>query len=59
MSINRRINQSSTLDDAYFDRNHLPEEQVLGESPAYDEDRDEHSLAEKRDRVARFLAGED
>ena len=95
------INQSSTLDDAYFDRNqavqalakmalrlgmkaglrrdpdepgwpvlmidlpagqvgyHLPEEQVVGEWPEYDEDWDGHSLAEKRDRVTRFLAGED
>ncbi len=94
-------NQSSTLDDAYFDRNqavqtmakmaqqlgmkvglrrdldapgwpvlmidlpegqvgyHLPEDQVVGDWPEYDKDWDGHSLAEKRDRVACFLAGED
>ena len=101
MSINRSINQSSTLDDAYFDRNqavqalakmalrlgmkaglrrdpespgwpvlmidlptgqvgyHLPEKEVIGEWPEYEKDWDGHSLAEKRNRVARFLAGKD
>ena len=95
------INQSSTLDDAYFDRNqviqalakmaleqgmkvglredpsspgwpvltidlptgqvgyHLPEDQVVGDWPDYDKEWDGHSLAEKRERVARFLAGEE
>jgi hypothetical protein len=95
------INQSSTKDDAYFDRNqavqamakmarqlgmkvglqrdpnepgwpvltidlptgqvgyHLPEDQVVGDWPEYEKEWDGHSLAEKRDRVARFLAGEE
>ena len=95
------INQSSTLDDAYYDRNqtvqalaklaqqlgmkvglhqdpdlpgwpvlmidlptgqvgyHLPENEVVGEWPVYEKNWDGHSLAEKRERVARFLAGGD
>ncbi|XCN71688.1 MAG: hypothetical protein Q3M24_15410 [Candidatus Electrothrix aestuarii] len=97
----QQINQSSTLDDAYFDRNqavqalaklarqrgmkvglhrdpdapgwpvlmidlptgqvgyHLPEKEVVGEWPEYEKGWDGHSLAEKRERVARFLAGEE
>ena len=38
---------------------HLPEDQVVGDWPDYDKEWDGHSLAEKRDRVARFLAGGD
>ena len=92
-------NQSSTKDDAYFDRNqavqamakmaqqldmkvglqrdpnepgwpvlmidlptgqvgyHLPEDQVVGDWPEYGKEWDGHSLADKRERVARFLDG--
>ena len=95
------INQSSTLDDAYYDRNqtvqamakmaqqlgmkvglrqdtdapgwpvlmidlptgqvgyHLPDEEVVGDWPEYEKEWDGHSLVEKRERVARFLAEED
>ncbi|MCI5121240.1 MAG: hypothetical protein D3908_08640 [Candidatus Electrothrix sp. AUS4] len=38
---------------------HLPENEVVGEWPVYEKDWDGHSLAEKRERVARFLAGEE
>ena len=93
------ITQSSTLNDAYFDRNqavqvmaklagqlgykvglrvdpaepdwpvlmidlpsgqvgyHLPREEVIGDWPAYEKEWDGHSLAEKRNRMERFLTG--
>ena len=38
---------------------HLPEDEVAGDWPDYDKEWDGHSLAEKRERVARFLTGED
>lgn len=90
-------NQSSTIDDAYHDRNqavmamaklamqqgytvglrndpaqpdwpvlmidlpsgqvgwHLPKEEVIGEWPEYDKEWDGHLLADKRERIDRFL----
>ena len=99
MTTDKQINQSSTLNDAYFDRNqavmamarmaqlqgrkvgiltdpdepdwpvlmidlptgqigyHLPRDEVVGDWPEYDGVWDGHSLAEKRKRIHRFLAG--
>jgi hypothetical protein len=93
--------QSSTLDDAYFDRNqavmamarlaqklgypvglrddpdepdwpvlmidlptgqvgwHLPKVEVNGRWPSYDKEWDGHSLAEKRDRIKKFICSDD
>ncbi len=38
---------------------HLPEDQVVGDWPEYDQEWDGHSLAEKRDRMERFLTEKD
>lgn len=93
------ITQSSTLDDAYFERNqavmamaklamsqgykvglrvdpaepdwpvlmidlptgqigyHLPKDEVVGEWPDYEKEWDGHSLAEKRKRLKKYIAG--
>ncbi len=95
---NNLQNQSSTLNDAYFDRNqavmamarmalqlgyrvglkqdpeepdwpvlmidlptgqvgyHLPGKEVVGNWPEYKDEWDGHSLAEKRERIKKFLA---
>jgi len=94
-------NQSSTLDDAYYDRNqavmalaklalelgyraglridpeepdwpvlmidlptgqvgyHLPKNEIIGQWPEYKKEWDGHSLAEKRERLRKFLADEE
>lgn len=36
---------------------HLPKDEIVGEWPEYDKEWDGHSLAEKRERVGRFIDG--